>query len=232
MPVSNELLEYQKIDGELRKLEQEIAGSEERKKYLQAKKFMESARERLEAQDKHAAELKALRDELSARVEETTKAIAEYAELDEMLEGGADIAFYKKNAQALLDRLRSVKVELNKLIAEVNSTAEEYRKFKEQTIAMQKQYKEYNEKFKVLKSSRADEVKKITEQLEGLEKKIAPIIMERYRQKRNERIFPIVVPLTGDFCMCGFEFPRLHQSELAGGNMVECENCRRFIYKP
>ncbi len=231
MPVSNELLEYQKVDGELRKIEQELAASEERKKYIQAKKFMEVAREKLDAQEKHAMELRALREDLIARVDEVTKAIAEYDDLDEMLEGGADIAFYKKNAQSLLDTLKTLKSELNKLIAECNTASEEYKKFKEQTIAMQKQYKEYSEKFKEIKNSRADEVKKINGKLAALEKKIDPVILERYQQKRKERIFPIVVPLSGDFCMCGFEFPKLHISELAGGNMVECENCRRFIYK-
>ena len=73
MPVSNELLEYQQVDAQLRKIEQELSSSEERKKYVQAKKFMEVARDKLEAQDKHAAELRNLRDELAARVDETTK---------------------------------------------------------------------------------------------------------------------------------------------------------------
>ena len=109
---------------------------------------------------------------------------------------------------------------------------QEYKKFKEQTIAMQKQYKEYSEKYKAVKNARAAEVDEITKKLAALAKKIEPAILERYQQKRKERIFPIVVPLTGDYCMCGFEFPKFHMSELAGGNMVECENCRRYIYKP
>ena len=232
MPVLKELLEYQKEDGALRAIEQELLASEERKKFMQAKKFMEAAREKLEAQEKRAIELKAMRDSLVMRVEELTHTVAEYAELEEMVEGGGDIAFYKKNAQAQLDKLRAIKGELNKLLSEANAVAEEYRKLKEQTIVMQKQYKEYSEKFKALRNSRAEEVKKLNDRLESIAKKIDPSIMERYQQKRKERIFPILVPLTGDFCMCGFEFPKYHQSELAGGNVVECENCHRFIYKP
>ena len=75
MSALNELLEYQTVDGELRKIEQELAGSEEYKKYMQARKFMKSAQEKLDAQDKRAVELKQLRDALIARCEETTKAI-------------------------------------------------------------------------------------------------------------------------------------------------------------
>ncbi len=233
MPVSNELLEYQKVDGELRKIEQEIATSEERKKYMQARKFIEAAREKLETQEKHAEELRALRDDLTRRVDETAKAIDEYADLDEMLEeGGGDIAFYKKNAQALLEKLRAVKSELARLISEVNAATEEYQKFKKQTIAMQKQYREYKEKFENLRDSHAEEVKEINARLAEIAKKIDPRILERYQQKRKERIFPIVVPLNGDFCICGRDFPLAQQGSLAGGGIVECENCRRFVYKP
>ncbi len=231
MPVSKELLEYQKVDGEMRKLEQEIAASEERKKYIQAKKFMEVARDKLDAQDKRAVEFRNLRDDLAKRVEDITHAIAEFSELDEMLEEGADVAFYKKNAQSLLEKLRSVNAEMNKLIAEAAAASEEYKKFKEQTIAMQKQYKEYSEKFKALRDSHAVEVKDITTRMAALAKKIDPKILEVYDTKRKERIFPIVVPLNGEFCVCGRDFPLAQQGALAGGNMVECENCHRLVYK-
>lgn len=231
MSILNELLEYQKVDGELRKIEQEIAASDERKKYVQAKKFMETAREKLEAQDKRAVELKAVRDRLIQRCEETSKAIDEYAELDEMLEGGGDISFYKKNAQALSERLRSLKSELNTLLSDVSAATEEYKKFKEQTIAMQKQFKEYSEKFKEVKGARTEEVTAIGKKLEKIAKNIPADTMEKYQQKRKERIFPILAPLTAGRCICGMDLSLAQQGKLAGGNVIECEHCRRFIYK-
>lgn len=232
MSVLQQLLEYQKVDAELRKIEQSVAGSEERKKFMQAKKFMESARERLEAQDKRAAELRGLREELVRRTEEIARQIAEYADIDEMVgEEGGDIQFYKKNAQALLDRLRAVKGELAKLTADVTAAVEEYEKFKKQTIAMQKQGEEYSKKFKELKNSRAAEADAIAKKLTELSKEIPADLMARYQQKRKEKIFPIIVPLTNDRCVCGMDFPLAQQGKLAGGNVVECEHCRRFVYK-
>lgn len=234
MSVLQELLEYQKVDGQLRKIEQEIAASEERKKYMQAQKFMKGARERLEAQDKHAAALKNLRDDLARRAEEITRQIAEYADLDEMVDEGGDVSFYKKNAQALLDRLRALKGELQKLTADVNAAVEEYDRYMKQGSAMQKQYKEYKEKYEELKNSRAEEVKAIGKKLEaiaaGIRKENAEVLA-RYQAKRKDGIFPILVPLTNDHCVCGTDFPLAQQGKLAGGNVVECENCRRFVYK-
>lgn len=232
MAVLQQLLEYQKVDAELLGIEQSVAGSEERKKFTQAKKFMESARERLDAQDKRAVELRRLRDDLAQRAEEIGRQIAEYADIDEMVsEEGGDVSFYKKNAQALLERLRAVKGELTKLTADISAAAEEYDRLKKQTIAMQKQGEEYSKKFKELKNSRAAEADEIAKKLKALAKEIPAELMEKYLQKRKEKIFPVLVPLTGDRCICGMDFPLAQQGKLAGGNVVECEHCRRFVYK-
>ena len=231
MAVSKELLEYQKVDAELRKIEQEIAGSEERKKYIQAKKLMERAAEKLEGMDARARELKEMAMRLTYNYQELNKAISEYAEIDEMVEAGGDVSFYKKKVQTLSDQLRSLKNELNKLVAEIENACEEYQRMKKQTISMQKQYKEYNEKFKEVKNSHAAEVKAINEKLEKIGKNIPADILARYKAKRRDRIFPVIVPLTNGRCVCGMDFAIAQQSALEGGNVIECEHCRRFIYK-
>lgn len=231
MSVLQDLLEYQKVDARLREIEQSISSSDVRRKFVQAKKFMESAREKFEAQDKRAQDLKNLRDDLARRSEEIGRQIAEYADLDEMVDEGGDVSFYKKNAQTLLDRLRALKGELQKLTAGISATAEEYERFKKQGVQMQKQYKEYKEKYDALKAEHAEEVKEINAKLAAIAGKLPHETLKKYQQKRKERIFPIIVPLSGDRCVCGMDFPLAQQGKLAGGNVVECENCHRFVYK-
>lgn len=231
MSVLNELLEYQKVDAQMRRIEQEVAASDEQKKFAQANKFMKSAPERFEAQDRRAAELAALREDLARRAEDISKQIAEYSELDEMVEEGGDVSFYKKNAQTLLDRLRALKGEMQKLNADIAATVEEYERFKKQGAAMQKQYKEYKAKRDELVNDRKDEVNRLKAQLKSIAEKIPAETLAKYQQKRKENIFPIVVPLNGNMCVCGMDFPIALQERLAGGNVVECEHCRRFVYK-
>ena len=231
MSVLQDLLEYQKVDARLREIEQSISSSDVRRKFIQAKKFMESAREKFEAQDKRAQDLKNLRDDLARRSEEIGRQIAEYADLDEMVDEGGDVSFYKKNAQTLLDRLRALKGELQKLTADISATAEEYERFKKQGVQMQKQYKEYKEKYDALKAEHAEEVKEINAKLAAIAGKLPHETLKKCQQKRKERIFPIIVPLSGDRCVCGMDFPLAQQGKLAGGNVVECENCHRFVYK-
>ena len=172
MSVLQDLLEYQKVDARLREIEQSISSSDVRRKFIQAKKFMESAREKFEAQDKRAQDLKNLRDDLARRSEEIGRQIAEYADLDEMVDEGGDVSFYKKNAQTLLDRLRALKGELQKLTADISATAEEYERFKKQGVQMQKQYKEYKEKYDALKAEHAEEVKEINAKLAAIAGKL------------------------------------------------------------
>ena len=231
MSVLNELLEYQKVDAQMRRIEQEVAASDEQKKFAQANKFMKSAPERFEAQDRRAAELAALREDLARRAEDISKQIAEYSELDEMVEEGGDVSFYKKNAQTLLDRLRALKGEMQKLNADIAATVEEYERFKKQGAAMQKQYREYKAKRDELVNNRKDEVNRLKAQLKSIAEKIPAETLAKYQQKRKENIFPIVVPLNGNMCVCGMDFPIALQERLAGGNVVECEHCRRFVYK-
>ena len=74
-------------------------------------------------------------------------------------------------------------------------------------------------------------VKEINARLEALGANIPPEILERYKAKRRDKIFPVVVPLDGEFCICGRDFPLAQQGRLSGGGVVECEHCHRFIYK-
>ncbi len=50
-----ELLKYQEVDAELRKIETELAGNEARKKAVAAKKFLESVDESVNMLDVKAA---------------------------------------------------------------------------------------------------------------------------------------------------------------------------------
>lgn len=231
MSVLEQLLEYQKKDAELRKIEQEIASSEERKKLVQARNFMKSAESRIAAEDARAAELKKLRDDLIARVDETSRAIAEYSDLDEMVDGGGDIAFYKKNALQLQERLKNVKAELTRILSEIAALSAEYKKMMEQGKAANRQYKEYSEKFKAVQGARAAEVEKINRELAAIAKEIPAETLEKYKQKRRENVFPVLVPLTGGMCVCGMDLSLAQQEKLQGGNVIECEHCRRFVYK-
>ena len=225
------ILNYQATDSKLYKLERELAGSEERKEYVKFKKFLEAAPEKLDALEVKAAALKAEATELTQKYARAEEALSDFDHLDELITSGADIAFYKKKAQSFTEQLKKLKADLNALMANIKATDEEYQKLKKQVISAQKQYAEASEKYKTLKASRDAEKKTLETELAALEKDVPAQLLEVYKTKRKEKIFPVVGELIGMRCpFCSMEPPLAARDKLTGGASIECDNCHRIIF--
>ena len=229
----DELLKYQEADGKLRAIEQEIASTDERKKYMSARKFLEKAPEKLEALDARATEFRLIFERLEKKYAEIADTIKDYENLDEMVdEQGGEISFYKKTAAAIADNLKNLKAEINKLVSQIEKTSAEYAAAKKQTIAMQRQYKEYKEKYAAVKETRAAEVAAIEAELAKIGKEVPAETLAKYKAKRKEKVFPVVVEVSGNRCpQCGMELSIADISKLSDGSFIECDSCRRILFK-
>ena len=225
------MLHYQEIDAKLYKLERELAGCEERKEYVKVKKFLETAPEKLDSLEVKATALKAEAAEIANKYAQMEETLKDFENLDELVQGGADIAFYKKKAQSIVEQLKKMKADLNTLTTNIKATDAEYQKLKKQVIAAQKQYADVSEKYKAVKASREAERKEIETELATATKGISEELMEIYQTKRKERIFPVVGELTGNRCpYCSMEPPLAARNKLTGGGYIECDNCHRIIF--
>ena len=75
----------------------------------------------------------------------------------------------------------------------------------------------------------ADERRDIYRKANKIEKDIPTEIMDKYKAKRKEKIFPVVVELTSGRCpYCSMEPPLAAKSKLAEG--IECDHCHRIIF--
>ena len=195
------------------------------------KKFLETAPEKLDSLDVKAASLKTQVDDLMGKYEATEETLKDFEHLDELVEGGADIAFYKKKAQSIVEKLKKLKADINALSASIKETDAEYQKLKKQVISAQKQYADVSDKYKAVKASRDGERKEIETELAKLAKDVPEKMMEVYQTKRKEKIFPVVGQLTGNRCpYCSMEPPIAARSKLTGGEVIECDNCHRLIF--
>lgn len=225
------ILNYQEIDKKLYKLERELAGCDERKEYVKVKKFLESAPEKLDALEAKASSLKAEAAELANKYAHTEETLKDFEHLDELVTSGADIAFYKKKAQSIVDQLKKLKADLSALTSNIQATDAEYQKLKKQVISAQKQYAEVSEKYKAVKAARDGERKEIEAELAKLVKEVPAQMLEVYQTKRKERIFPVVGEIAGSRCpFCSMEPPLAARNKLTGGGTIECDNCHRLIF--
>jgi len=92
----DQLLKYQQEDSKLLKIEQEAAVSEERKNFIQTKSFLNKASEKLDSLEAKALELKSILEKLNGQYKEISETLNDFENLDELVDGGADISFYKK----------------------------------------------------------------------------------------------------------------------------------------
>lgn len=227
-----QLLLYQEKDSELLKLEQEIASSNERKKYVQTQSFIKKSAEKLDQLEAKSQEILVHLDKINARYAEICENLKDYEHLDELVEGGADLSFYQRTASQLAESIKNLKAEMSALIAVSKETTEEYQALKVKVIAAQKQYPELKAAYQEFKNARQEKQQAITAELKKIEKEIDPETMRRYNSKRSERIFPIICPIKADRCSkCGIELSILGKESIAAGKVIECENCHRFLYK-
>ena len=229
----DELLKYQEADGKLRAVEQAIAATEERKKYVTARKFLEKAPEKLEALDVKAAELRHMFEQLEKKYKEIAETIHDYENLEEMIgEQGGEISFYKKNATQVSENLRALKGEINKLVSMIEAASAEYQTAKKQTIAMQRQYKEYKEKYAAVKESYAGQIGEIEAEMKKIAEKVPKEQLEKYNAKRREKLYPVVCEVRDNRCpQCGMELSIAEISKLSAGEPIECDSCRRTLFK-
>ncbi len=229
------ILKYQEVDAKLYKIERELSSSEERKEYVKLKKFMESAPEKLNALESKALSLKNECEGLAAQYERLAESVKDFENVWELIsEEGADISFYKKNVQSIIEKLKKVKAEINALVAAVKGTDEEYKKLKKQVLGVEKHAPDIQAAYKKIKTEKEAEAKPYKVELDALAKDISAEMMELYKTKRKEKIFPVVGQIVNNRCpFCSMDLPIAAMSKLSGGGYIECENhiCSRILFE-
>ena len=229
----SQLLLYQQKDSELLKIEQEIAASEEYKRYRQAVSFMDSASKKLDQLDARSKEILNRIDNLNSSYEELAETLKDFDNLDELVESGADLSFYQRNASSIAERLKALKAEIAALVTNAKETNEEFQSLKKKVIETQRSSAEITQAYKEFKSAKQKSKDEVTKELEKLAEGIDAEVLHKYKSKRSERIFPIICEIVNDRCSkCGIELSIADKDKMSSGKaVVECENCHRFLYK-
>jgi len=226
------LLEYQEIDKNLKRIEQDLAQNEDRKKALAAKNYIVDGEELAAKIDRRAEELIKVFDKLSITYQEYSKNIKEYQSLCDSTEKEEEIIYLNKKINQDLNSIKNIEKDLNALKAEIESTNKSFNDFKKRFMDAKADYAKYKESFDKYKDSKAEEIAKSEKELAALAKKIDKALMDKYNKKRGDRIFPIIVSLKGNMCSgCNTEVPLSDVNKLKGENYIECENCRRMLIK-
>ncbi|MDY6367990.1 MAG: C4-type zinc ribbon domain-containing protein [Clostridia bacterium] len=226
------LLKYQERDKDLREIEQELSSSEERKKAVSAKKYLDGVEEAIAKLDAKAAELNAAYVAATNELERIREQDTEFHNAMENATDEGAANYLLKKTDEILARIKQMTAEANKIGVEIQNLIKEYNSVKANTKAAQMQYTEFGQKYNELKASKKPAIKEIEKDLEKLKKDVDPALMEKYEKKRKEKIFPIVYKQEGNGCgYCNMELSMVELDRLKNGEIIECENCHRLIFK-
>ena len=227
-----QLLAYQEADKKLKEIEKTLSESPERKKALNAKKYIDGVEESVQKLDSRAAELasafeKAASDQAKLKEQET--------ELNNSLEDLGDekgAEYLIKKADELVSKIKELEERIAKISSEIQGLLKEYEGIKQTTKKAQLQYNENAPKYKALKDSVQVEATKIKEELEDLAKKVDPELLKRYQAKRADKMYPIVFATRGNHCgACNMELHSAALGKLKKGEVIDCDQCGRMLYQ-
>lgn len=226
------LLNYQTADAKLKKIEKTLAESEDRKKAVSAKKYLEGVEENVNKLDDRAGELIATYEQATS---EQIKLKEQQAVIEESLNNAEDekeIAYLIKKVEELIGKIKALGAKANKVLAEIQNVLKEYSSIKNTTKVAQTQYKESLEKYNQLKESVKDEKEEVEKELEALKGQVDPELMDRYLKKRASKIYPVVFKVRGNVCgACNMELPMSEMNKLKNGAVIDCDQCGRLLYQ-
>ncbi len=231
MDLSN-ILEYQKLDSQLVKIERQIKDNTNKKNANKMHENMREAQSRsLKLEEKAGSilsEIEKIKKQFKIQQEKmeefaskdleklTTEELNKLSVLKDKL--AQNLSILERNLSSLAETVNAVLSDFNKTIKTFNNSKEQYNKSKT----------DYENDIKSVEDSK----KEIEDKLKSLSKGIDNKIMDAYQKRRKENIFPVVVPLVNNSCGgCHIELPYANISKLEDEGILTCEHCHRLIYK-
>ena len=225
-----EILRYQQIDGELRKLEKELAQLPERKKAAELQNNLKAGQTRLVVVEQNAqkasenfSKAKAYYDDLFIKIETLSKTIAE-ADLDKVRE----LQRAKSNFYQMIEKLEK---ELSKINAQLTMVNNEYNSIIKNAKLAKTQLDTLKVKFNESKQKLEPQIEKLKTDLSAQAKKVDKATLEKYNNKRESK-FPVFVKNINGTCGgCRMAISASKMREFNSSAYIECENCGRIIIK-
>lgn len=228
----SKVLEYQKKDAELIKLERQLFNNEDKKIFNQMIGVVKDAQNKSALLEKQAGDLINVYNNLKQTYEENIKSanIISNRKVEEA--SLADIENIEQVASTIINNLSILEKKLLQQAERVNVVLNEFEQTRKKYNAAREKYNKHKElydaesqKLEPILAEKQKEVKK-------LEQGIEPSILAKYKQRRQDRIFPVFVPCVDKACGgCRMELPSASLANLKNNGVLECEHCRRIIYE-
>lgn len=229
------MLEYQKIDRELARIEKELRENENYLKFKQYKNMRQACEDSIARAESKAGDLKSQLSACHESITKITAQIEEYCrEIGEALDSD-ELNYINKKLNEQLDALAAVERDVKRLQREGEETVKSLEEITEKLPKVVSLCVKFNNEFAKAKEAQRPRVAELKQKQAVLKQAIDPSIFEIYKKVSEGQIQPVFVALRdGTRCGgCQMEMPKaIVDAQFANKPYMRCEHCGRIIYKP
>lgn len=225
------ILEYQKKDSELIRLERELNNNENKKIFTQMISVVKDAQNKSNALEKQASDLLSAFQGLKKTYEDNIKSanIVIGRKLETASE--SDLDTIEEIANNIINNLSILEKKLLQEAEKVNAVLLEFDQTRKRYNIARDKYSKHKEIFDQTSQSLEPKIEEKTKEVKKLEAGIDSVLLAKYKQRRLDNIFPVFVPCIDKACGgCRMELPYANLATLKTKGVLECEHCRRIIY--
>lgn len=227
----SKIIEYQKKDAELYKIENQLAKSEFKKNYQDMIAIVKKAQEKSSQLENQAAQILKEFNALNKSFNENNANIDKLSNKDLSKLNDSDFESVTKNVNTLLNNLNILEKKILQIAEKLNVALNEFDVAKKNYGMAKAKYTDNKKKYDDLAASKQPEIEKIKSELAAMEKDIDAKLLAKYKQHRQDKIFPVFAPLSGRSCgVCMLELSSVEVDKVKSQGYLECDNCHRIIY--
>jgi len=223
------MLKYQELDGEIIRLENELSQNEGRKNAIKMQQTLKDYQTKLLQLNQKAqnlvAEFDKYREIFNSMAENLEVVNKNLSQKDEKkLEG-----LIEAN-DAIANNLLRLEKKITDVLAECDKVQNEYNNIMKSARAAKSSLEKSKTEFGVAKAETEQKIAGIRAELAELEKTADKTLLQKYKQKRNEKANVFVLEINGKCGGCRMEISAEKKAKLKADGRIECENCGRIIY--
>ena len=231
----DKLLEYQRIDIELRKVLDEIERSDDGKKLEQARTEFNNAKSTVTETEKAAENIVSYYNTALAFLEEANKRIDEIAAKLEKTEDMDEQRALVSELEKIRDKMAEAERKLSERADKTDKVILAYLDGQERGKKIRTVYNNVKERLTKFKQAKEPKINELKAKLDAIRPAIPKDMMETYEKITSEHRYPAFVrAIEADRnhfrCFCGLELSQKTQSELLDKGSCRCETCHRLIY--
>lgn len=226
------LVEYQKKDFEIVKLERELENGENRQVITQMVSLIKDSQNKSLQLEKKANELNLEYQNLLKSISHNKNSLESLTKKDLSKLSSQELTAIENVVNTINTNLNVLEKKLINLAEAINLVLTQFDKAKKVYNEAKDKYNYHKEQYTKQQEVIQPKIDQIKKELAVIEKDIDPELLAKYKQKRQDKNFPIFVALKDRSCGgCQMEISYASTNRLKEKGFIECENCRRIIYQ-